>query len=372
MPVNLQLERSFDPEHHDIVDLVTQFVERRSDPGGPPVLDRPTLAELAELALIGTGLPVQHGGAGIDDIRIAAAIRVGSCRAGASGLGIALTECAHVALTVLDSVADGPARDRWYADIVAGRVLVALVVAGDGVTATPSDRGWTLSGRATAGVGVAGADLLVVVADAAHGPLTFLMTPAGHGVRVDAELPVLGPAGLRAAAVEFSDAPAVPTGTSERTADALHRAAVDQELLTAAGAVAESALALDWTAAYTATRTAFGAPIAAFQNTRLMLGDVAAQVAAADSLVASTLADRIAGVCDGRASAAAKLRATAALAQAVDAGLQLHGGYGYMVEYPISRAFVAARVARLIGIRSESQLLEAAARRDAAISSGAR
>ncbi len=173
MPVNLQLERSFDPEHHDIVDLVTQFVERRSDPGGPPVLDRPTLAELAELALIGTGLPVQHGGAGIDDIRIAAAIRVGSCRAGASGLGIALTECAHVALTVLDSVADGPARDRWYADIVAGRVLVALVVAGDGVTATPSDRGLTLSGRATAGVGVAGADLLVVAADAADGLPTF-------------------------------------------------------------------------------------------------------------------------------------------------------------------------------------------------------
>jgi acyl-CoA dehydrogenase len=109
-----------------------------------------------------------------------------------------------------------------------------------------------------------------------------------------------------------------------------------------AGARTALAMAVD----YVKQRKAFGRPIAEFENTRHTLGQLGARIAAVSAFVDSCLA---AAKLPGQTAAAAKLCATELLGEAVDTGVQLHGGYGYMWEYPIARAYAAARFFRLHG-----------------------
>ena len=131
-----------------------------------------------------------------------------------------------------------------------------------------------------------------------------------------------------------------------------------QEILLAAGALADARYALRAAGEYARSRTAFGVPIADFQNTRLVLGDAEAQVAVAERQVDACLELSGAGDTNLAATGIARLRAADALAFAVDTALQVHGGYGYMAEYPIAAAFAAAPVTRLLGARSRAQLRE--------------
>jgi acyl-CoA dehydrogenase len=101
------------------------------------------------------------------------------------------------------------------------------------------------------------------------------------------------------------------------------------------------------TVAYTRERKAFGTPIAKFGNTRHVLAVLGARIAAVEAFVDAGLAR--ASELSAAEAAAIKLCATDILGEAVDTGVQLHGGYGYMWEYPIARAYAAARFFRLHG-----------------------
>jgi acyl-CoA dehydrogenase len=126
--------------------------------------------------------------------------------------------------------------------------------------------------------------------------------------------------------------------------------AADVQLAVAVLALAGARHALDLTLAYVADRKAFGVPIASFQNTRYALGAVSAEIETAQAFLDDVVVrDR-----SPARAAAAKLTATEIQARAVDIGLQLHGGYGYMTEYPISLAYADARFLRLYGGSSES------------------
>jgi alkylation response protein AidB-like acyl-CoA dehydrogenase len=116
-------------------------------------------------------------------------------------------------------------------------------------------------------------------------------------------------------------------------------------------AACERAIAL--TLDYVHGRTAFGTPVAAFQNTKFVLAGLSAKVAAGRALVDAALADLDRGELSGADAARVKLYATELQAEVVDACLQLHGGYGYMLEYPIARMYADARVSRIYGGSSE-------------------
>jgi acyl-CoA dehydrogenase len=113
----------------------------------------------------------------------------------------------------------------------------------------------------------------------------------------------------------------------------------------AVAAMAGARTALATTVEYVKQRKAFGRPIAQFENTRHVLAGLGARVAAVGSFVDDCLARDL----RPDTAAAAKLCAGEVLAEAVDTGVQLHGGYGYMWEYPIARAYAAARFFRLHG-----------------------
>ena len=111
--------------------------------------------------------------------------------------------------------------------------------------------------------------------------------------------------------------------------------------------------ALEWTIAYTRERQAFGRAIADFQNTRFKLAEVKAQAVVTRTFVDRCIELHMAGALDANDAAIAKLHATETLMHVLDDCLQLHGGYGYMWEFPIARAWAGHRVSRIAGGSSE-------------------
>jgi acyl-CoA dehydrogenase len=127
-----------------------------------------------------------------------------------------------------------------------------------------------------------------------------------------------------------------------------------QERLTiAVGALAAARAALDTTVAYVKERHVFGKPVSQFQNTKFELAAVATDVEAGQAMLDRALAEHLVGELSGVDAAKVKLFCTELQGRAVDRCLQLFGGYGYILEYPIARLYADARVTRIYGGTSE-------------------
>ena len=237
--------------------------------------------------------------------------------------------------------------DSFAMALLPGReVSLAAVLDSGDVRAVPSGEGWTLHGAAECVVNGLGADLLVVRART-DGTSHMLFAVPGSAVdRVPAEA-ILGLEDLDVADLRFDGVAVAPADQIE--AD-LGAARARHQVALAVAAVAGARTALGMTVEYVHQRKAFGRPIASFENTRHTLGALGARVAAVESFVDSCLlACSSPGEIGPGTAAAAKLTATELLGAVVDQGVQLHGGYGYMWEYPIARAYAAARFFRVHG-----------------------
>jgi len=127
-----------------------------------------------------------------------------------------------------------------------------------------------------------------------------------------------------------------------------------QERLTiAVGALAAASAALTTTVSYVKDRKVFGQPVAQFQNTKFELASVATDVEAGQAMLDRALAEHVAGELSGVDAAKVKLFCTELQGRVVDRCLQLFGGYGYILEYPIARLYADARVTRIYGGTSE-------------------
>ncbi|MEE1543332.1 MAG: acyl-CoA dehydrogenase family protein, partial [Alphaproteobacteria bacterium] len=126
-----------------------------------------------------------------------------------------------------------------------------------------------------------------------------------------------------------------------------------ERLIIALGAVAHAEAGLDWTIEYVKGRKAFGKAIGDFQNTRFRLADVKTEVTIGRAFVEQCLEKHMNGGLDPTTAAMAKLWTTEMENRVLDICLQLHGGYGYMWEYPIARAWADARIARIYGGTNE-------------------
>ena len=126
-----------------------------------------------------------------------------------------------------------------------------------------------------------------------------------------------------------------------------------ERLLIAVGAAATMQRAVDETLAYVAQRQVFGAPLLAMQNTRFKLAECATEAALAQTFIDRCIEQQLAGTLDVPTAAMAKWSTTDKLCRVTDECLQLHGGYGYMSEYPIARMYTDARVMRILGGANE-------------------
>jgi alkylation response protein AidB-like acyl-CoA dehydrogenase len=324
----------FDDEHEAYRESFRSFLERVvvgeyagwQQTGSIP---REVFAVAGEHGFAAMQVPEAHGGVGIDDFRFNLVLAEETMRAGVAGFGLMLATHNDVCVPAL--VAGGHPQLETLAS---GEVLAAWAGPGDIAT-----RDGKLVGEAKGVVNGGVADLVLVALD------DGVAVVDARRLRRERAEPLVGMRACDRADLTFDG---VPVG------ELLPPHAANEPLSIAALALGGARAALSWTLDYVRERRAFGIPIAEFQNTRYALADVAAELEVTQAYLDACVLERNAGeLAPGRA-AAAKLRATELHGRAVDWGVQLHGGYGYMLEYPIAHAFADARYLRLHGGSSEA------------------
>ncbi|MEU1997275.1 acyl-CoA dehydrogenase family protein [Nocardia gamkensis] len=365
----------FTADHEAFRRLVRDFVEKRIVPdysawekdGRMP---REIFTEMGELGLLGFAVPEEHGGAGIRDYRYNVILQEEAARALVT-LGTVRTQL-DVILPYFLEYADAAQRRRWFPGLASGQLLTAIAMtepgtgsdlAGMRTTAVRDGDDYVLNGAKTFITGGLLADLVIVVARTSTEPdnrragLTLLVVEDGMpGFTRGRMLEKMGCKVQDTMELSFHDV-RVPVANrlgAEGAAFGYLGHNLPQERLTVAvGSVAQARAAIAATVDYTKQRKAFGTPVASFQNTKFELAAMSAEVEAAQTMVDRAVLDLVEGALSGADAARVKLFCTEVQARVVDRCLQLFGGYGYMMEYPIARLYTDARVARIYAGTSE-------------------
>ena len=333
-------------------------------------LPRTLFEQLGSLGLLGTAVPEEYGGAGLADYRYNVVLQEESARALVT-LGTVRTQL-DVVLPYFLTYADRDQRKRWFSGLASGKLLTAIAMtepgtgsdlAGIRTMAVRDGDSYVLNGAKTFITGGLLADLVIVVARTSTDPdnrragLTLLVVEDGMpGFTRGRVLHKMGIKVQDTVELAFDDV-RVPVANrlgEEGAAFGYLGNNLPQERMTVAvGSVAQARAALDTTISYVKERKAFGKTVASFQNTKFELAAVAAEIEAAQAMLDRAVLELVAGELSGPDAAKVKLFCTEMQARAVDRCLQLFGGYGYMLEYPIARLYADARITRIYAGTSE-------------------
>ncbi|MFI1212967.1 acyl-CoA dehydrogenase family protein [Streptomyces sp. NPDC020802] len=333
-------------------------------------LPRAFFERLGSLGLLGMAVPEEYGGAGQPDYRYNVVLQEEAARALVT-LGTVRTQL-DVVLPYFLTYADERQRERWFPGLASGRLLTAIAMtepgtgsdlAGVRTTAVRDGDTYVLNGAKTFITGGLLADLVIVVArtaavaDDRRAGLTLLVVEDGMpGFTRGRVLDKMGIKAQDTVELAFDDVH-VPVanrlGEEGRAFSYLGHNLSQERMTVAVGSVAQARAALDTTIAYVKERQVFGTPVASFQNTKFELAAVAAELEAAQTMLDRAVLELVEGRLSGADAAKVKLFCSEMQARAVDGCLQLFGGYGYMLEYPIARLYADARITRIYAGTSE-------------------
>ncbi|MBV9515169.1 MAG: acyl-CoA dehydrogenase family protein [Mycobacteriaceae bacterium] len=365
----------FTEDHESFRALARDFIEKEVVPHYPDWekagrMPRDVFKQMGALGMLGMAIPEQYGGAGIADYRYNVVLQEEAARALVT-LSTVRTQL-EVILPYFLHYANAEQRQRWFPGLAAGTALTAIAMtepgtgsdlAGMRTTAVRDGDGYIVNGAKTFITGGIQADLVIVVARTSSDAenrrrgLTLLVVEDGMpGFSRGRELEKMGCKVQDTAELSFTDVrvPAANRLGEEGEAFGYLGHNLPQERLTVAvGSVAQARSALTATIEYVKNRKAFGTPVASFQNTKFELAAVSADIEAAQTMLDRAVRDHTDGELSGADAARVKLFCTEMQARVVDRCLQLFGGYGYMMEYPIARLYTDARVARIYAGTSE-------------------
>ena len=368
----------FNEDHESFRKTLRAFIEAQVVPHYPEwfeagLVPREFYFKLAELGLFGIEVPEEYGGAGIDSFKYAAVQYEETARAGVNfgGSGVHVALC----LPYLLKLGTPQQLERWMPGFVSGETMFAIAMtepgtgsdlAGMRTTARRSEDGshYVLNGAKTFITGGYLADRVIVCArtsppledDRRHGISLFVVDTTLPGYAVGRKLDKLGLRTSDTAELSFSDV-IVPAeellGEEDKGFSYLGQNLPQERLGIAYGAYAQAAAAVRFAQDYTELRVVFGKEVASFQNTKFELAACKAKVDAAQAVADRALEALDAGELTAAEAASAKLFCTEIASEVIDRCLQLHGGYGYMNEYPIARLYADSRVNRIYGGTSE-------------------
>ncbi|MCE3555265.1 acyl-CoA dehydrogenase family protein [Pseudonocardia sp. RS11V-5] len=363
----------FDAEHDAFRDLVRTFLEKEVVPHhaqweSDGQVDRDIWRSAGKAGLLGTDVPEEFGGGGTPDFRYNAVALEEITAAGTSGLGFPLHN--DVVAPYLLRLANDEQKQRWLPGFCSGEIITAIGMTEpgtgsdlQGITTHAKKDGadWILNGAKTFITNGILADLVVVVAktDPEAGARGFSLLCVERGMPGFERGRRLEKVGMKAqdtAELSFTDVrvPAANVlGEEGQGFIYLMQNLAQERLSIAVGAVAGAAAALKMTLEYTKERKAFGRAVAKFQNTRFELAEMDTEIDVTQTYVDRCLKEHVAGNLSVADAAKAKWWATDLQKRVVDRCLQLHGGYGYMMEYPIAKAFVDSRVQSIYGGTNE-------------------
>ena len=260
--------------------------------------------------------------------------------------------------------------ERWLPGYCAGELITAIAMTEPGIgsdLAAMSTRAirdgdhYVLNGTKTFITNGINADLVIVAAKTdpseRHRGISLIVVERGtEGFSRSRKLEKIGQHAQDTAELSFADAcvPAENLLGEEGEGFRYLVSNLPQERLSiAASAVAACEAALEWTLDYVRERHAFGQPIGSFQNSRFTLAELRTETDIARAFIDRCAQALDAGELTPEDAAMAKWWCTEVQGRVLDRCLQLHGGYGYMLEYPIARAFADARVTRIYGGTNE-------------------
>ncbi|MDQ3990421.1 MAG: acyl-CoA dehydrogenase family protein, partial [Actinomycetota bacterium] len=318
--------------------------------------------------LLGIDVPEEYGGGATADFRFNAILAEELARTGASGVGFPLHN--DIVAPYLLRLCTPEQRRRWLPGFCSGEIITAIAMTEPGAgsdlqgirsSAVPDGANWVLGGAKTFISNGILADLVIVVArtdpDAGARGLTLLALERDMpGFERGRNLDKIGMHAQDTAELSFTDV-RVPAenvlGEPGQGFVYLMQNLPQERMSIAVSAVAGAEAAIETTLQYCTDRKAFGEPIGAFQNTRFTLAEMATEAAVTREFVDRCISELGAGRLSTQDAAMAKWWSTEMLKRTVDRCLQLHGGYGYMTEYPIAKAYLDARVTTIYGGTTE-------------------
>jgi alkylation response protein AidB-like acyl-CoA dehydrogenase len=368
-------ERSLYEDDHELLrDTVRAFVDKHAAPHAERwraegKVDRALFEEAAKAGILGFSIPEEYGGAGITDYRFNAVIGEEFSRNPVSdGLaGVALSN--DIVVPYFTGLANAEQKARWLPGIAAGKLIVAIAMtepgtgsdlAGISTTAVRDGDCYVVNGSKVFISNGQNADLVVTAVRTGpdrHKGISLLVIEADRaGFSRGRNLEKIGLHAQDTSELFFSDVRVPITnllGEEGTGFLGLMRNLPQERISIAANAVASSEGVLERTLDYVKQRKAFGRPIGSFQNTRFELAEMVTAVRVSRSHVDDLLARHSRGELSAVDAAAAKFWTTEQYVDIVGRCLQLHGGYGYMLEYRIAHDYLDSRITTIYGGTTE-------------------
>ncbi|TQC44527.1 acyl-CoA dehydrogenase [Rhodococcus sp. WS4] len=368
------MERTlFEPEHELFRESYRKFLAQHAEPNHAKweeqnIVDRSLWVEAGKQGFLGMAVPEEFGGGGVRDFRYNAIITEETTRGGYSGIGFTLHN--DVVAPYLLELSNEEQKQRWLPGFASGELITAIAMTEPGTgsdlqgiktRAVRDGDDWVLNGSKTFITNGINADLVIVVActdpdKGAQGFSLLVVERDMPGFERGRNLDKIGMKAQDTAELSFTDVrvPAANLLGEEGMGFLYLMKNLPQERLSIA-VVAAAAMesALDMTIQYCRDRKAFGKSIGSFQNTRFVLAELATETTAVRVLVDKFIEMLNDEKLTVQEAAMAKWWTTEAQVRLIDRCLQLHGGYGYMKEYPIAKAYMDSRVQTIYGGTTE-------------------
>ncbi len=365
----------FEADHEAYRGTVREFLAREVEPNyerweEDRLIDRSAYRSAGAAGLLGLGVPEEFGGSGVTDYRFRYVVQEEIARTNTTSFGATLALQDDIAIPYVTHLGNEEQKARWLPRMASGELIGAIAMTEPGAgsdlqgvktTAVREGDEWIINGRKTFITNGIHSDLVIVVCrtDPGAGSRGFSLIVVERdtsGFSRGRKLHKVGLAAQDTAELVFEDA-RVPAenllGTEGRGFVHLMENLPLERIGIAVSAVTAARVAYEWTARYVFERKAFGKPIGDLQNTRFALAEMLTEIEITESHVDRCVLALDAGELTPVDASKAKWWATELQKRVVDRSVQLHGGYGYMMEYPIGRAYVDARIQTIYGGTTE-------------------
>lgn len=360
-------------EHLMFQEAVENFLKKEAVPYAEKwekagVVDREIWTKAGAMGLLCMDMPEEYGGMGIKDFRYNAIVTEVTTKLGVEGPGFVLQN--DVMAPYFEKYFTKAQKDKWLTKIVSGEIITAIAMTepdagsdlvGTRTTAVRKGDHYILNGSKTYITNGILSDLIIVVAktnpEAGHKGMTLLLVERGmEGFERGKNLAKLGLKAQDTAELFFRDVK-VPVenvlGEEGRGFYYLMHNLPQERLSIAVGALAAAEQAFDDTLVFIKERKAFGRPIGKFQNSRFKMAEMQTEITIARTFVDECILELNENKLTNEKASMAKYWVTEMCGKILDQCLQLHGGAGYMWEYPIAKAYASARINRIFGGTNE-------------------
>jgi alkylation response protein AidB-like acyl-CoA dehydrogenase len=358
----------FEPEHDDYRESYARFLQKEVVPHYPEwerneIVPRELFTKCAEHGFLAMEVPEEYGGPGAEDWRFNVVLAEESVRAGVSAAMAGPLLHSDVVLPYLMASATDEQKARWLPAVASGEKILAIAMTEPGTGSDlaaiatrgkPDGDGWIVNGAKTFITNGINADLVVVAVrtnDDRHGGLSLFVIERGmEGFERGKQIEKIGQHASDTAELFFTDVQ-VPQenmlGAEGSGFLQLVSRLVPERLILAVTSMTGCETAFAMTLDYIKQRKAFGRPIGSFQHSRFLMAELRTKIEVGRCFVDRCIERYVAGGCTVEEAAMAKWWVTDLLGEVTDAGVQLHGGYGYTKEYRIGQAWVDARINRI-------------------------